>query len=131
MIPAGHFMLARSHLVPTNKKFLRRQIVHNYPEVCLCVSVLHFKNYHRPISQQIWYQFSLLETWCVDHLNKIYIIVLKVEMIISIFRDSNYITHVKTFPQLLSKTRFCGFLNIKLFIVGPLGGPRRLNSLEC
>ena len=49
------------------------------------------------------------------------ITVLKVEMIISIF--SNYITHVKTFPQLLSKTRFCGFLNIKFFSVGPLGGP--------
>lgn len=49
------------------------------------------------------------------------IIVLKVEMIISIF--SNYITHVKIFPQLLSKTRFCGFLNIKFFSVGPLGGP--------
>ena len=60
-----------------------------------------------------------------------YILVLKVEMIISIFRASNYITNVKTFPQLLSKTRFCGFLNINLFIVGPLGGPRRLNSLEC
>ena len=53
--------------------------------------------------------------------------ILKVEMIIiSIFRASNYITHVKTFPQLLSKTRFCGFLNIKLFIVGPLGGPGRI-----
>ena len=52
-----------------------------------------------------------------------YILVLKVEMIISIFRASNYITNVKTFPQLLSKTRFCGFLNIKFFSVGPLGGP--------
>ena len=45
-------------------------------------------------------------------------------MIISIFRASNYRSHVKTFPQLLSKTRFCGYLNIKLFIVVPVGGPR-------
>ena len=50
MIAAGHFMLAPHHLVPTNKKFRHREIVHNYPGI---VSVLHFKNYHPTISQQI------------------------------------------------------------------------------